>query len=82
MIQAMTEADALALAMLAVLAMAFGCVLLILVAIYRRGKSADDEVQKLIEEVADEERAAEKAGPKDPKPSPEPWERETDWWKG
>jgi hypothetical protein len=82
MIQAMTEADALALAMLAVLAVAFGCVLLILVAIYRRGKSADDEVQKLIEEVADEERAAEKAGPADRKPSREPWEREADWWKG
>ncbi len=81
MIPAITQSDALALAMLAVLALSFGCVLLILVAIYRRGKAHECEVQKLLEEVADENREPEKAGPPKEGAIREPWEREEDWWK-
>lgn len=81
MTAAITEADALALAMLVVLALSFGCVLLILVAIYRRGKQADCEVEKLLDEVAEEDREPEKAGPAKEGPRREPWERGEDWWK-
>lgn len=79
---AITQVDALALAMLAVLALSFGCVLLIVVAIYRRGKAAGCEVEKLIEEVAGGEREREAAGPPREESPRAPWEREADWWKG
>ncbi len=79
---AITQSDALALAMLAVLALSFGCVLLLLVAIYRRGKAAECEVQKLIDEVGeDEARTPETAGSSGDEPKPEAWEREADWWR-
>ena len=79
---ALTQVDALALAMLAVLALSFGCVLLIVAAIYRRGKAAGCEVEKLIEEVADAERERQNAGPPGDAAPRAPWEREADWWKG
>ena len=81
MIHAMTQVDALAVVMLVVLALAFGCVLGIVIMIYRRGRSVDDEVHQLIEEVAEEERAVEKAGSPKHEPEREPWEREGDWWR-
>jgi hypothetical protein len=79
---AFNESDALAITMLVVLALSFGCVLLIVVMVFRRGKADECEVEKLIKEVAEEDRKPEKAGPVDESASRQPWEREEDWWKG
>lgn len=77
-----TQVDALALALLAVLALSFGCVLLILVAIYRRGRAVDCDVQKLLDEAAADAKEPEKAGPPATEDRlREPWERESDWWR-
>ncbi|BCX47288.1 hypothetical protein HAHE_11960 [Haloferula helveola] len=77
---AITQADGFALAMLAMLAVSFGCVLILLMAIFRGGKRGDPEVEKLIDEVSDEPKKPEKAGAPEA-PKREPWERDSDWWQ-
>jgi hypothetical protein len=81
MMLSMTEADALALAMLGVLAASFGCVLLILWTIYRRQKAGQCEVEELIREVGREEKEAQQVGSKSSEPATEPWEKDADWWR-
>lgn len=81
MIAALNESDALAITMLVVLALSFSCVMGIILMVFRRGRADECEVEKLIEEVADEDREPEKAGPGDETAKRQPWEREEDWWK-
>lgn len=80
MLSAINQSDGFALAMLAMLAISFGFVLLILVAIFRHGKRRDPEVEKLMDEVGDGDKKPEKAGAPDA-PAREPWEKDSDWWR-
>lgn len=81
MMAALNESDGLAITMLVVLALSFSCVFGIIVMIYRRGKAANCEVQELIDEVTEEDRQPEKAGPAADESPRQPWEREEDWWQ-
>lgn len=79
---AVTQSDGFALAMVAILAVSFGCVLLLLLSIVRHGRRRNREVEKLLDEVERESQPPEPVhqGP-DEEPPPQPWERKADWWK-
>lgn len=80
---ALNQSDALAITLLVVLALSFGCVLLLLLSICQRTGSRDVEVDRLLDEVSEEDKdpEPETAGAAEKEPPREPWERESDWWK-
>lgn len=79
---AVTESDGFAISMIAILALSFSFILVILVAMLRNGSRRDEEVDKLIDEV-DPNQKEQPAGDRgDEKRSPEPWEKPADWWQG
>jgi hypothetical protein len=72
-------ADAFALSMLGVIALALGTIALLFFCMRRAAARRDPQVDALLEEVETEERRearAEAAGN-----PPQPWERNADWWK-
>lgn len=72
-------ADAFALSMLCVIALAMGTIALLFFCMRREASRRDPQVDALLEEVEREERQA-----MEPKPvgsAREPWERSSDWWK-
>ena len=79
---AVSAADGFAMAMVAILVCALGTVALLLAGIYRSGKRRESEVEKLLEELRQDEGPPEKH-PAAPGPVEDraPWEREEDWWK-
>jgi hypothetical protein len=82
---ALTSADGFVIAMITILAASFGVVFLILLSIVRHGGRRDREVERLIDEVEREARPPQPprqpAGDSPAAESPEPWEKEPDWWK-
>ena len=83
MILGLTQADGFAISMLAILALSFGTVLVILVAMLRSGEKRDAEVDRLLDEVSrDDPAPAQPAGRAQPEDEPrEPWEKPGDWWR-
>ena len=78
----MNEADAFALAMIGMLTLSLGVVFGILVCMVRNGSRRDPEVDRLLEEVAREEKeGVATAAVGQEAPARQPWERESDWWK-
>jgi replicative superfamily II helicase len=69
-------ADAFALSMLCVIALAMGTIALLFFCMRREAAKRDPHVDALLEEVERDERRAETAGV-----AREPWERNPDWWK-
>lgn len=81
MIAALTESDALALAMLTMVMLSFGVILTLLVCMLRSSARRDQQVDRLIDELE-----TKRERPKSPKKEEtgkklEAWEREGDWWK-
>lgn len=81
MLAALTEVDALALSMLGMLIVTFGMLLGLAVCMIKNASKRDDDVDRLLEDVEEEEKAGEKlkAGVAE---KPEEWEKDSDWWKG
>lgn len=75
---ALTEVDGFALAMVVMLALSFGVVLLILVAILRNGRRRDAEVEELLSASGGRET---EPAPASKPPSRESWEKDPDWWR-
>lgn len=82
-----SDADGFAIAMTAMLALAFLTVATLLIAAWRHSRRRNEEVSKFIEELT---RPSRKSGPPgsrygqgtpDVTPDREPWERDGDWWK-
>ena len=73
------EADAFAIAMIAVMACAFGVIALIAFTIFRNARKRNQEVADLLEEVSREETKPRVTSKIEKKA--EPWERDGDWWK-
>jgi hypothetical protein len=69
--------------MLAVIALSFAPVLMLLVAMLRHDARRHRDVEALLDEVAREERPAPAAAPPSRRPAPtrEPWEKDPDWWR-
>lgn len=82
MMLASTESDGFALAMLLVLLSSFGIILMLGFCMFRNASRRNGDVDKLLEEIADEEKSA--TGRKIPagEVKPELWEKDGDWWKG
>lgn len=82
-----SDADGFALAMTAMLALAFLTVSTLLFAIRRNSRRRNDDVERLIDGLTRKKRKEKRPGPpsgKRPAPAPpekEPWERDGDWWK-
>ncbi|MEM1082922.1 MAG: hypothetical protein AAGI48_02280 [Verrucomicrobiota bacterium] len=78
---AITQADGFAISMIAILALSFGFILMILVVMLRNGNRRNAEVDKLIDEV-DPEREEQPAGDRGgEEKTKEPWEKSADWWQ-
>ena len=78
---AITEADGLALAMMGVMLLAFGVIFSLLFCIVRAAKRRDPEVDRLMDEVEQEEKEEKlvKVAPAEKKR--EKWEKDGEWWK-
>lgn len=78
---AVNAVDGFAMAMVVILVLSLGVVALLVAGIYRSGKRRESEVEKLLEELRQEEK--EEKHPASPAGTEEraPWEREEDWWK-
>ena len=80
-----SPADGFAIAMLGMILLALGIIGLLIICMRRNSAKRDPQVDALLDELAEEERAAESTpwpAPKDPQQSGSPqWEREADWWK-
>ena len=78
----MTDADGLAITMLAMILLSFGVILTLFVCMARNASRRDAEVDRLLDEVEQDEKAGErvKVGSGEEKER-EPWERDVDWWK-
>lgn len=76
-----TETDGLALAMLAMIMLAFGVILMLLVCMLRSSSKRDAQVDLLLEEFQEESKKMQPA--KTARAEKEKaWERDGDWWKG
>ncbi|WP_193210738.1 hypothetical protein [Luteolibacter marinus] len=79
-IGAVNAADGFAMTMvlILILILSLGTVALLLATIFRSGKARPTEVDRLLEELReDEDTAKPPAAPV----ATEPWERQADWWK-
>ncbi|MEP3212967.1 MAG: hypothetical protein ABJQ29_07235 [Luteolibacter sp.] len=77
----MTESDGLALAMACVMGTAFVVIATLLFCIIRNASKRDPEVDDLIEEVEQEEKAGREKKPAGKVKEREDWEKDGDWWK-
>lgn len=74
--------DGFAIAMLGVIALAFGVIALLFFCMRRAAAKRDPHVDALLEELENEEREAAKLSRmKHTAPPANPWERDADWWK-
>jgi len=80
MIIAMTESDALALAMLTMIMVSFGVILTLLACMFRSSSRRDQQVDRLIEELENERKKVETTRKTQPERRLDAWEREEDWW--
>lgn len=78
----MTESDGLALAMLVVLLISFGVIASLLAFMLRSSSRRDSEVDRLLEELAREEKAEKSVKPGPAAEEKQEWEKDGDWWKG
>lgn len=78
---AVNAVDGFAMAMVVILILSLGVVALLVGGIYRSGKRRESEVEKLLEELRQEE--LEEKHPASPAGTEEraSWERKEDWWK-
>jgi|GEM_PF-551546 len=81
MLVAMTETDGLALAMLAMVTLAFGVILTLLVCMIRNSSRRDAEVDRLLEDFQEDEKKGEPAKTAIEEKK-EDWEKDGDWWRG
>jgi replicative superfamily II helicase len=72
-------ADAFAISMLCVIALAMGTIALLFLCMRREAAKRDPQVDALLEEVERDERRQTRA--KTAGAAREPWERSPDWWK-
>ncbi len=73
--------DGFAFAMLGIMVLSFSVIVMLIICMIRSAARRNREVDELLDEVAATE-DQEKLGKKiPPPPSPEPWERNGDWWK-
>lgn len=80
-ILAITEADGLALTLMAVLVISFSFILVLLIAILRQRKRHDHEVEDLLDEIHRDDDYEEVNADASEAPERQPWERDSDWWK-
>ena len=73
------ESDAFAVAMLAVIFSALGIVALLLFCMRWRASQRDQQVDALLEELAEEQKKPVMAHPEEGSKRA-PWERNADWW--
>lgn len=78
----MTDADGLAITMLAMIILSFGVILTLFVCMARNASRRDAEVDRLLDEFEQDEKAGGRVrvGSGEVKGG-EPWERDADWWK-
>ncbi len=78
-----TEGDGLAIAMLATILLGFGVIVMLLGCMHRNASKRDNQVDRLLEEMEQNEKEGGKAKARSSRSSPttEDWEREGDWWK-
>jgi hypothetical protein len=74
--QHLAAGDAFAIVMLAVIALSFGTVLVLLVSMLRHSGRRDLQVEQLIEQTRREQQSPPPGRP----PAGDPWERHPDWW--
>ncbi len=78
-----SDADGFALSMIAILVLALGAVLSILISVLRGSRRREDPVDRLIAEIEDEpEKPRLAARTETSPPDQEPWARDGDWGKG
>ncbi len=78
-----SDADGFALCMIAILVLALGTVLSILISVLRGSRRRENPVDRLIAEIGDEPETPRPAGRAEAAPPDKaPWERDGDWWKG
>lgn len=80
MLLGLTESNAFAFAMIAILGVSLSFVLLIIVGVIRNARKHSEEMNEPPHEDPLEEQA-QPAGNSSEKQKPEPWERKADWWK-
>lgn len=80
---AITEPDALAIAMLATIMLSFGIIGMLFACMRRTASRRDADVDNLLDEMERDEKSAKqvKAGSGVEKKK-EAWEKDGDWWKG
>lgn len=76
-----TETDGLALAMLAMIMLAFGVILTLLVCMLRSSSRRDAQVDLLLEEFQEESKKMQPAKTASAEKKKD-WEKDGDWWKG
>ena len=77
----LTESDSFALSMLGVILLGFGVLLMLGFCMFRNASRRDGDVDALLEEVAEEEKAPTVGKIAAGEVKREPWEKDGDWWK-
>jgi hypothetical protein len=81
-LETFTAVDGMVIAMLAAMALSLSVIALLLLCMHRNAKQRDHQLEKLLEETADEEDGNKPISPiKNEMPPCESWERDADWWK-
>ncbi|MGJ8645201.1 MAG: hypothetical protein ACSHX9_17500 [Luteolibacter sp.] len=81
MLLGITESDGLALAMMGVMGTAFAVIAMILICVIRNASKQDTEVDRLLDEVKQEEKK-QQVKPIGAQKKKDDWEKDGDWWKG
>lgn len=81
MVLGLTESDGFAVAMLGVILLGFGVLLMLGFCMFRNASRRDGDVDRLLDEVAEVEKAAMRGREAGKKSEREPWESDSDWWK-
>lgn len=74
-------ADGFVIAMLVMMTLSMGTLIILAICMHRNVARRNSQVDELLEEVAAEEQKANRAPTMADAPTPEPWEKDGDWWK-
>ena len=81
MVLGLTESDIFALSMFGVILLSFGVLLMLGFCMFRNASRRDGDVDRLLEEVAEEEKASTGGKIVAGEVKRELWEKDGDWWK-
>lgn len=79
---ASTENDLFALVMLCTVLLSFGVLLMLGFCMFRAASRRNGEVDRLLDEVEQDEKEAQSVRPSGAPKNKGEWEKDGDWWKG